>query len=134
MAGGLTPMVVLDTCALLWWALDPDQLSTPAAEACKQMEQQGGFVSSISIWELGIKVKRGKLDLGMPLQEFVARLKQTSIQFVPVDEAIWMENLNLAWEHNDPADRTIVATAKLRGLPIVTLDKIIKSFYQQVIW
>lgn len=98
------------------------------------MEQQGGFVSSISIWEIGIKLKRGKLELGIQLEDFVSRLKQTNVQIIPVDEAIWIENLRLPWEHRDPADRTIVATAQMRRLPVVTADKVIRSFYQSIIW
>lgn len=127
-------MVVLDTCALLWWSFDPAQLSGPAASACKLMERQGGWISSISIWEIGIKSKKGKLDIGMSLGEFVARIKRTRVEIVPVDEAIWMENLSLPWSHPDPADRTIVATAKLRGLPLITTDQTIRAFYPNVIW
>lgn len=127
-------MVVLDTCALLWWALNPSVLSQPAADACKAMERQGGWISSISIWEIGIKSKKGKLDIGMSLGEFVARIKRTRVEIVPVDEAIWMENLSLAWAHSDPGDRTIVATAKLRSLPLITPDQTIRAFYPNVIW
>jgi PIN domain nuclease of toxin-antitoxin system len=57
-------VVVLDTHALLWWALDPDRLSPAAAACLRDMDRDGGFASAISIWELGIKVQRGKLDLG----------------------------------------------------------------------
>ena len=127
-------MVLLDTCALLWWTLDPNQLSTAAAEACTRMATSGGLVSSISIWEIGIKVKKKKLDLGIPVDDFVRLLKQTSVQIVPVDEVIWIENLRLPWDHSDPADRTIVATAQLRRIPIITSDRTIAAFYRDVIW
>jgi PIN domain nuclease of toxin-antitoxin system len=30
--------VVLDTCALIWWSLDPDKLSLPAKSACEKIE------------------------------------------------------------------------------------------------
>jgi PIN domain nuclease of toxin-antitoxin system len=127
-------VVVLDTCALLWWSFDPTQLSGPAAGACKLMERQGGWISSISIWEIGLKVNKGKYNIGMPLQDFVSRLRRTAIQIIPVDETVWVENLALPWKHTDPADRTIVATAKARGLPIMTADQEIRSFYPQIIW
>ncbi|NES25642.1 MAG: type II toxin-antitoxin system VapC family toxin, partial [Symploca sp. SIO3E6] len=32
--------IVLDTCALIWWSLDPDKLSPSAADACNQMEKE----------------------------------------------------------------------------------------------
>jgi PIN domain nuclease of toxin-antitoxin system len=57
-------VVVLDTHALLWWALDPDRLSPAATTCLRDMDRDGGFASAISIWELGIKIQRGKLDLG----------------------------------------------------------------------
>jgi PIN domain nuclease of toxin-antitoxin system len=42
-------VIGLDTHALLWWALDPEQLSAEATAAVADMEQRGGFASSISI-------------------------------------------------------------------------------------
>ena len=51
MAGSIK--IVLDTCALIWWSLDPDKLSQRAKEACQQMEQaKNGLVPSTAIWEI----------------------------------------------------------------------------------
>lgn len=128
-------MVVLDTHALLWWSLDPERLSPTARDVCRSMEKSGGYISSISIWEIGIKVKRGKLEIGTTLTDYVNRLQLLDcLSIVPVDAVIWVENITLPWEHRDPADRTIVATAKSLGLPILTKDAIIASFYNRIIW
>lgn len=128
-------MLLLDSCALLWWTLDCERLSATAREACQTIGQTGGYVSSISLWELGLKVKKGKLDLGLPFSSFFDHVRHTAgLEILSVDETIWLENLNLDWEHPDPVDRTIVATAKLRHLPIVTADGIIRRFYPQTIW
>ncbi|MEH1913518.1 hypothetical protein [Nostoc sp.] len=57
--------IVLDTCALIWWSLDPAKLSEQAKEACNYMERdKNGLVPSIAIWEIAIKIKKKKLDLG----------------------------------------------------------------------
>ncbi|MDJ0634430.1 MAG: hypothetical protein QNJ34_14680 [Xenococcaceae cyanobacterium MO_188.B29] len=54
--------VVLDTCALLWWSLDPDEF--PAKIAVEKMEREkNGITPSMAIWEIAIKVKNKKLDL-----------------------------------------------------------------------
>ncbi|MGH8550199.1 MAG: PIN domain-containing protein [Methylococcales bacterium] len=53
-------MVVLDTHVLVWWTLDEARLSEPARLLCNEIPQTGGIVSSISLWEIGIKVKRGQ--------------------------------------------------------------------------
>ena len=121
-------MILLDTHALLWWALDPERLSATAESALADMEKHGGFASLISIWELGIKVKRGKLELGMPIEELVRRIERTAaVELVPVDANIWLRSLALEWEHPDPADRVIVSTALLKGVPLLTRDATIRD-------
>ena len=128
-------MILLDTCSLIWWALDPEKLSDKAQTACGRMEETGGIISSISIWEIGIKIKNKKLDIGVCVGEFLRRVKATKmIEIVPVDETIWVDNLNLNWEHRDSADRTIVATAKKFNAPIVTKDHLIRDYYKNCIW
>ena len=129
-------MIMLDTCAVLWWTLEPASLSTAAAAACATVARQGGCLSAISLWEIGIKWKRRTLDLGgLELREYVSRLEQVEgLEIVPVSGAIWVESVLLDWENRDPADRVIVATARLRGVPIITKDHIIDAYHDPVIW
>lgn len=128
-------MVLLDTCALIWWTLDPNKLSTKAFEACQKMERKEGLISSISLWEVGIKIKNKKLDIGMTIEKYTELLyKLGYLKIIPVDEQIWIRNLLLNWKHPDPADRTIVATAMIHRTSIVTADEEIKQFYDKHIW
>jgi PIN domain nuclease of toxin-antitoxin system len=121
-------LIVLDTHALLWWALDPEQLSERAAATLRQMEQAGGYASSISIWELGVKVKRRKLALPMTIEEFARRIERGAVvELLPVDTNIWLRSLSLDWKHRDPADRIIVATALLKKVSVLTKDRAIRS-------
>lgn len=125
--------MILDTCVLLWRAFEPHKLSDKAARAISIAKDI--VVSSISVWEIGIKVKNRRLEIPFAIETFVERLKQIhNLKIIPVNETIWMESLYLPWKHRDPADRVIVATAKKLGYPIVTNDKIIKSFYKNNIW
>ena len=122
-------MIVLDTHALFWWALDPEQLSPEAATEVERMEQQGGFASAISIWELAIKVKRGKLELPISVEEFVRRLQRGGVvEVLAVDSATWLASVALEWDHRDPADRVIVATALQRQVPLLTKDEAMHAF------
>jgi PIN domain nuclease of toxin-antitoxin system len=126
-------MIVLDSSALLYWVFAPDTLSTRASQAINEASQI--IISSISIWEIGLKVKRGKLEIPLPIEVFVAKLIETDrVQIEPVTEATWLKNLDLAWDHKDPADRTIVATASMLNCPLVTSDQEIRSFYSQAVW
>ena len=71
----------------------------------------------------------------MPLERYVLLLKELGyLAIIPVDEKIWLENLRLDWTHPDPADRTIVATARLTDFGIITKDKFIEDFYPKLIW
>ena len=128
--------VVLDTCALIWWSVDPDKLSQRAKEACQQMEQEkNGLVPSTAIWEIAIKVKNHKLYLGINIDDYIATLKKSNVvRIIPIDEEIWLESVKLEWEHRDPVDRVVVAVAKVNQAAIITADKKIASFYSLVIW
>lgn len=120
-------MIVLDTHVLLWWALDPAQLSATASDIVVRMERERGYASAISIWELGTKVKRGKLELPISVFELARRIEQSAVELVPVDTEIWLASIELAWEHRDPADRVIVATAVSKNVPLLTKDDTIRS-------
>jgi len=123
-------MICLDTHVLLWWALDREKLSNRAAELCREMELRGGgCASAISIWELGVKIQKGALEIGVKIEDFARLIHQSgAIELVPVTDAILLANLALDWTHRDPADRTIVATARLRNVPLLTKDRIIHDY------
>lgn len=71
----------------------------------------------------------------MTLASYIEKIHAlNAFEIIPVDEMIWMENLRLDWEHRDPADRTIVATAVRRALPILTKDDVIRAYYAHQGW
>jgi PIN domain nuclease of toxin-antitoxin system len=126
-------MVVLDTSALLYWTLDPDQLSLAARRTIEQADRL--VISSISVWEIALKVKRGKLDIPLSIIDYAERLQRLeSLEILSVDVQTWLENLDLDWEHRDPADRTIVAIATRLACPLVTSDCVVADFYRETIW
>lgn len=126
-------MIVLDTSVLLYWVAGTDRLSPAAAAAIAGSDQI--IVSSISLWEIGWKMKQGKLELPVSVREFAIRLAGVQkVEIVAVDTETWLRNVALEWEHRDPADRTIVATAELRGCPLLTSDARILAFYRAAAW
>lgn len=133
---GLSMTVVLDTCALIWWSLDPEMLSSSAHNLCDIMEEEkNGLVASISLWEIALKVKRGKLDLGVDLKSYVNTLFRSDvIQIIPIDVNLWIDSVNLDWQHKDPADRVIVALAQKYQAQLITKDELISRFYSLTVW
>ena len=129
-------MILLDTCAILWWVFNPSELSKKASLHIRKMESSFGYVSSISIWEIGIKVKKKKIEIPISIDELTSRLKRSRvIKIIPVDETIWINSIQLNWKNQDPADRVIVATASQLAVPIVTSDKEMRNaFKKNTIW
>lgn len=126
-------MILLDTSTLLFWTLNRKRLSLAAAEAIETAERIA--LSSISVWEIGIKVKKGRLEIPYPIDEYVQNLKTVQkIEILAVDEAVWLKSLALDWSHGDPADRVIVATAVLNTCPLITSDRVLRAFYEDAIW
>ena len=97
-------MIVLDTSVLIYWTLQPARLSLKAHEAI--LSADSIRISSISIWEIGIKVKKGNFSLPIELPSYVERLKLLDqLEIRPVTEELWIRSLELSWKHKDPADR-----------------------------
>ena len=126
-------MIVLDTSALLFWTLDPLKLSPVARREIDATERL--MISSISVWEIALKVGQAKLEIKPTIEEYVAgliRLDRLAIE--PVDVATWLASVALDWQHRDPADRVIVGTAMLHDCPLVTSDRTIAEFYTHTVW
>lgn len=130
-------MIVLDTHALLWWVDGSPELSTRAKWELDAVADRGGlFVSSISAWEIGMLVAKGRLELTISASEWIARCEALPFfTFVPVDNAIAVASTSLPGRPPiDPADRIIIATAKARGAQIATKDERIRSYDIPTIW
>ena len=126
-------MIVLDTSALIFWTLDPQRLSPKAKQALEQADHI--LISSISLWEIALKVKRQKLDIPLPINEYVDRLHRIgNLEILAVDIQTWLDNVDLPWDHRDPADRAIVALAARNHCPLITSDETIANFFKKTIW
>ena len=131
-------MIVLDTHAWIWWLANPDEISRAAREAIdREIEREEVLISSISSWEIALLVRKGRLELTMPVEDWVARSEALPfIQFVPLDNRIALRSNQLPGEiHDDPADRIIIATALTLGTPLVSKDTRIRDYpHVMTIW
>jgi PIN domain nuclease of toxin-antitoxin system len=87
-------------------------------------------VSDISYWEVAVKSAKGKLSLSMDASIWLRRAEQApGIRFRTVDREVLLLSTRLAGAvHNDPADRMLIATAQLNGIPLVTADESIVDY------
>jgi len=122
--------MILDTCALLWLAFDEKKLSQDVLSRIDRGEKT--IVCSLSFWEIGIKVKKKKLEIPISLRDLIKRFSENDqVEIVAPDHWIISDALDLEWKHKDPVDRMIVALAKKRDEEIITADMIISRFYSK---
>jgi PIN domain nuclease of toxin-antitoxin system len=118
-------LIVLDTHAWVWWVASPERLSLSARlRIDSEAEKAPLHISSISAWEVALLVKKGRLELTMDVEEWVARSESLpDLRFIPVDNRIAVLSTNLPGElHEDPADRIITATTLVLGATLITKD------------
>lgn len=131
-------MIVLDTHVWLWWLHDPARLS-PAADKLIQQEQGSGalIISTISVWEVAVKVQSGKLTIPMEINrwyELARSYPATIIEPLSPLDAIASTQLPGDF-HKDPADRIIVSLARRLAVPLLTCDrKIIDYTHVITVW
>lgn len=125
-------MIVLDTHAWVWWLSGSDRLPAPARDAIQETLDAGDpvRVSTISTWEVAMLVARGRLELTMDVDDWIAHAEAApEIEFVPVDNRVALRSVHLdGFEHRDPADRIIVATALGMKATLVTADARLRAY------
>lgn len=118
-------MILLDTHTWIWHLSDPSQLSAAAHAAIDDARRDlAVHVSSISVWELFMLTKKGRLQLAIAPEAFLHRAERLSyVRFAAVDNGVARRSVQLPDIHGDPADRLILATAQQLGCPLVSKDR-----------
>jgi PIN domain nuclease of toxin-antitoxin system len=128
---------LLDTHVLIW-ALDaPERLPARVAAVLRDPANLPLGVAAITPWEIAMLSARGRLRLGQPVETWLtAALRPEIVSLVPLSPAIAVESCQLPGQfHADPADRLIVATARLHSLTLITADEAIRSYpHLRTLW
>jgi len=131
-------VIVLDTCAVIWDALEPAKLSDKAAHVIDKAELSNQlFISDITIWEISMLVKKGRIKVNTSSSELIScYIQSRAVQIIAISPDIAELSVNLNDEiNNDPADRIIAATSILNNAQLVTADQnLIESDLINTIW
>lgn len=122
--------VLLDTHVWLWWLTGqpelPERERTSLDVAAARQEL---CVAAISLWEAQMLHAKHRIELPLPFAEWLRRAAAPNVvRVLPLDaEVVIALNALPTGFHGDPADRLIVATARVHRLPLATHDERIRS-------
>lgn len=126
------PKLLLDTHALIWWAISDKRLSKKVRRLMES-EETRVFVSSASAWEIATKVRLGKLawSTSGSVESYCRNqgFELLSISFGHAERAgSWPQ------EHGDPFDRMLAAQSDKERIPVATNDPKFELFGIATIW
>jgi PIN domain nuclease of toxin-antitoxin system len=116
---------VLDTHAWIWWLHGDVRLGRHAQNKLDQLSPDARpAISDISLWEVAMLVSLGRLELQSTLETWLAvAAHPKTVRVLPITTRIAAEVARLPDTfQRDPADRLIVSTSRVHGLPLLTRD------------
>jgi PIN domain nuclease of toxin-antitoxin system len=116
---------VLDTHVWFDLALGRTGTFTPRVLRRVDAAAQGStlYIAAVTPWEVAMLARAGKIRSPGPVLAFVlGALRHTRTAVAPFEPATAVDAVELPWDHRDPADRWIVATARALDAVLVTRD------------
>lgn len=112
--------LLIDTHILIWFITEHPQLTNKSKTLIEN--SQSCFISVASLWEIGIKMSLGKLELRITLDELVKIILESGFAILPINQIHVIKNSELNFFHKDPYDRILIAQALIEDLEIITSD------------
>lgn len=134
---GCRIVIILDTCALVFDALNPEKLTKKVIKIIEKAEQQSLlFCCDISLWEIAMLIQKKRLNPDVDTQTFLNLiLTARSISVLEINASIAALSTQHPFQHHDPADRLIASTARHHQASLITCDEhLSKVPGLQVIW
>lgn len=126
--------LLLDTHVIIWSAGNPEKLSQLVRNLL--IDTNNFWVMSIaSVWELQIKSQLGKLNLNLPLPDFIeTQQRVNNLQILPIELTHIYALEALSSYHRDPFDRILIAQAIVEKMPLVSIDTAFDVYPVQRMW
>jgi len=120
--------ILLDTCDFLWFisgdAALPEESRRHVQEAASEV-----FLSVVSVWEIVVKHRLGKLPLPQPPEVYVpAQRALHRIASLSLEESAVKRLAGLPSIHRDPFDRMLVCQALDGGMRLASSDPVMRQY------
>ena len=112
--------LLLDTHALLWWLTDDDQLGLQARELIADPGNDV-VVSVVSLWEIVVKVRVGKLEAD--IREVAGTISREGFAVLGISTAHLVALARLPMHHRDAFDHLLMAQAIEEDATFVSADR-----------
>jgi PIN domain nuclease of toxin-antitoxin system len=125
---------LLDTHALYCWAVQ-ERVSTNFIDFFNKQSEDGNvYISSVSIWEIGLLIKKGKIDI-FDLHEWKNELLvKSKVKMIDPTVSDMIDSTLLPDHHKDPFDRLLIAQAKNLKAFLVSRDEKISYYEIDTFW
>jgi PIN domain nuclease of toxin-antitoxin system len=122
-------MILIDTHIWIRWLLPNDPLPLSLIDLIETTDSLA--VSSISCWEIVMLERFNRIELPLPVDEWLQEaLNGSEVNALPINENIAMLAGQLPYHHKDPADRLIIATAIINKIKLISLDSSFKLYQE----
>ena len=126
--------LLLDSHTLIWSQDDTGQLSA-AANAALSNPGNDRLISAATVWEIAIKVGKGRLLLSKPFRVGMdTAIADLGLTLLPITLEHAERQSVLPGHHRDPFDRLLISQALVEGIPIVGGDAIFDAYGVNRIW
>jgi PIN domain nuclease of toxin-antitoxin system len=126
--------ILLDTHTFIWLSEDDPDLPPSVLKIIDNAENV--FVSTVSFWEIAIKLNVGKITLKDSFLDIENRFNATRLILLPVsiEDSVQLHKLPFIKEHKDPFDKLLVSQAISRSMPIISVDPHLDVYPVQRVW
>jgi len=123
-------MILLDTHIWVWWIQTPERLASSTLAYLDALQPSEVCISAISCWEVAKLVQKGRLDLFEPVDKWLQQATtESGVSCIQLEIPIIVDACNLPGTfHPDPADQLIVATSRVKNIPLLTADQKILGY------
>lgn len=121
--------ILIDTHILLWYLNGDEKLSMERREILENIDNDI-FVSSMSLWEISIKISLKKLKIDLTISQLEQWIRMLQFTLLPIHPKSLDTLKELPFLHRDPFDRYLVAEALTQNLHLYSEDPHVNRYFQ----
>lgn len=128
-------MIILDTHIFIWLINGNEKLQKSGilTHINKAAKNSSIFIPAISLWEISMLVSKDRISISENTIDWIKNATSApGISIYPLSPEVAYESTVLPGKfHSDPADRMIVATARILDGTLITFDSKILKYGKQ---